>query len=84
MSRFLFLNRGFGLPVRTTAEVTPPKKKLRLRSTQIAASFDYGREMMKQAFLFMSPVSAPGAFTSQQAPSERSFITLGYIPSFSR
>ena len=50
------------------------RKKSRLRSAQIAASFDYGREIMKQAFLFMEPFSAPGAFPSQQAPSGRSFI----------
>jgi hypothetical protein len=26
----------------------------------IAASFDYGREMMKQAFLFMKTIRRPG------------------------
>jgi hypothetical protein len=46
----------------------------------IAASFDYGGKMMKQAFLFLKPFAAPGAFTPQQAPSERSLSGLNTFP----
>jgi len=35
---------------------------------------------MKQAFLFVKPLAAPGAFTSQQRRPQRSSFSLYMIP----
>jgi hypothetical protein len=42
--------------------------------------FDHNREMMKQAYLIMKTFAAPGAITSQQAPSGRSLLSLYAFP----
>jgi hypothetical protein len=59
--------------------VTPPKK-IEAAVWSDRSLFDHNREIMKQAFLFMKPFAAPGAFTPQQAPSEWSLSSLDTFP----
>jgi hypothetical protein len=42
--------------------------------------FDHNREMMKQAYFIMKTFAAPGAITSQHAPTGRSLLSLNDLP----